>query len=1024
MSKFDEALSMWYHGDVESEYNLRKAHNADLIEKAEELASEMASTKLDEIKVDYKQQVIKEIQDDFIAPKGISLSNLSPLISENVFVDGKLLERKDFIPDSPITDPTNEDVYLFCDDIHQRWLVREKNGPSKLVSRFVVEGCLIVDASGPGVCKSFVVLLKGSPKPLIFQNGNITPASLRKQTIFHQKGLSVKDRKYYYESFIRALCMCKYVFFLTIPKHAGWNTAHDGTRFFVSAENTITVLNDIFDAGSSNNIFKYIILEPSQYTIDTVAEIYHQSCSNDLPVIYGTVLSIMSRLLPYFQDEGFIQDRLWCVETASLNTDKYFTALIQNNNHRSIEGIPASKRITCIEDEFKKHTDCTFVVRHSFVVDKSYDLEKVLKLFYKQMQVTPLDESVGRTVPVLIIDNASAIPDEFPIHQYRIGNVTKAYDIKAIQNGLGALNFCVIKYAEQNPDAIKSELQRAIKNAEKLVSQLPYSVQSSSAIMFIATAIFLYHKKILSLKNVQELLFLLRDEVTNRTTFSNAVGKILSDNICSKKLLIGNALSPPYWKSDMAFISNDGAINITKEIFDILILSQLEIPLGRNKVFHSLKAEDLCFTNPKEDLKTRTVIGADGVKNKQRFVSLSRCLLNEDAKMIVDEAIISDIYHNTNKSIDNFYAFIQHDYLNRVAGQVITDYKKINPFICVTGGPGSRKSTFLMMQALQRAMNDDTVIVLDTTNSFSMHELYEHGIPKEIVDKHFIFWDVCSEGWPVDLMDFSKSASKEEMISVIYSLLVSGTHLSGESQLSILTNKISSMLDDIYKQEGSEKKDISCICDYFDETDADEKRVYNRLKALFCQVNTANTIPQKWQDFLNYRGKIIVFSNGGNVSNADVNVMDVIFDSLYSYKDKHRENSLTVIIDEVQKMNLRSNAPLNTLLSLGRKSNISMIIASQRFSKGYDNLGRIEGYCGTKIFCRPMDNCIDTVSKLTGISEDELQMFEDGYCAVMGSIYSEYYNKNIPMKTAVCGYIYRPPELGEYKDYTEEFEQP
>lgn len=263
MSKFDEDLSMWCHGDVESEYNLRKAHNADLIEKAEELASEMASTKFDEIKVDYKQQVIKEIQDDFIAQKGISLSNLSPLISENVFVDGKLLERKDFIPDSPITDPTNEDVYLFCDDIHQRWLVREKNGLLKLVYRFVVEGCLIVDASGPGVCKSFVVLLKGSPKPLIFQNGNITLASLRKQTIFHQKGLSVKDRKYYYESFIRALCMCKYVFFLTIPKHAGWNTAYDGTHFFVSAENTITVLNDIFDAGSSNNIFKNIILEPS-----------------------------------------------------------------------------------------------------------------------------------------------------------------------------------------------------------------------------------------------------------------------------------------------------------------------------------------------------------------------------------------------------------------------------------------------------------------------------------------------------------------------------------------------------------------------------------------------------------------------------------------------------------------------------------------------------------------------------------------------------------------------------------------
>ena len=248
--------------------------------------------------------------------------------------------------------------------------------------------------------------------------------------------------------------------------------------------------------------------------------------------------------------------------------------------------------------------------------------------------------------------------------------MTENMQADSVQNRQVGFVRCCLKYAEQNPDAIKSELQRAIKNAEKLVSQLPYSVQSSSAIMFIATAIFLYHKKILSQKNVQELLFLLRDEVTNRTTLcssiSDAVGKILSDNICSKKLLIGNALSPPYWKSDMAFISNDGAINITKELFDRVILSQLEIPLGRNKVFRSLKAEDLCFTNPKEDLKTRTVIGADGVKNKQRFVSLSRCLLNEDAKMIVDEAIISDIYHNTNKSIDNFHAFIQHGYFRRV----------------------------------------------------------------------------------------------------------------------------------------------------------------------------------------------------------------------------------------------------------------------------------------------------------------------------------------------------------------------
>jgi DNA helicase HerA-like ATPase len=115
-------------------------------------------------------------------------------------------------------------------------------------------------------------------------------------------------------------------------------------------------------------------------------------------------------------------------------------------------------------------------------------------------------------------------------------------------------------------------------------------------------------------------------------------------------------------------------------------------------------------------------------------------------------------------------------------------------------------------------------------------------------------------------------------------------------------------------------------------------------------------------------------------------------------------------------MNMREEAPLNTLLSLGRKLNISLLLASQRFSDGEDDLGRLEGYCDTKVFGRPMDGCLTAVSKATGLSVENLLELEDGFLAILGPIYSEYLKRNKHVKPAVYGELYRLPELGEYND--------
>lgn len=765
------------------------------------------------------------------------------------------------------------------------------------------------------------------------------------------------------------------------------------------------------------NMFNNIHLEPTTDSLDTIADFYHNTCPDTMPVKIGTVLSAMSRLLPQFKEEGFTQDKPWVIETADDNTARFMTAVTQNNNHCSVEPICSHRRITGIEDELSKHVDCTSVIRHSSIVDKYYDLEKILKLFYEQFQTTPLAECVGRTVPILIIDNAGAIPDEFPFYQLSLSKSIKVEDISQIQKAMGALDHCVIKYAENNPDAIKSELQEAIAVAKEQVAKLPYRARSSSAVMFLATAKWLVMKGILCEADIQEILHWLQTELYNRATLSNAIaseiGKLLSNEICCGRLGVGNASSPPYWKSDMAFISNDGAINLTRQLFVEEILTQLKLPVGHNKVFNCLKAEDLCFVNPGEDMKTRTVTDADGVKNKQRFVSLSRCLLSEEANRIVDETIASDIFHRQYKPIANFFPIVKHQRLDMIAGQVITDYKQGTPFIAVTGAQGAGKTDWIMIQALQKAKAGDIVVVLDPTNAFCRDELSGHMIPDEIIDELVEFWDMSINGFPINVPDYEGCVNIHQKVQRLSSLLISGMHLTGPQQKLVLISKVAEWLESTPINNSIE---LASLPASFGET-ADERKLYSRIKALFGTVNMYRNVPFSWADRLSSKGKILVVSCGNANINEHSNPFDVVLDTLYSYKDIHRDEKVTIIMDEFQTLNRYKGCTLEAILSRGRKLNLSAILASQDYTDKKDPIGRFYAYCGTLVFFRPLgEECVKAIAELTKLDTNVIRTLPDFNCAVLGPIYSEHFKKNIQLNSATVGKTYRPPYVGDYDD--------
>ena len=998
--------------EIEAEWDAQKKEQA-----TQEIAAMMP-----EIKKNARAEADKEVRAEYKLSDGRRIFGLSKFNCESSIANGLELFPNSFISDRPIDDPISEDTRLNFDDQNDKWYVREKNGLPKLISRFVVVGCLIVNASGPGKCQAFVVFLKGRADPLIFWGGIIEAADLRRQTQFHKKGLSYTRKDLYHESFLRALRLCKAIYFLTIPKHAGWNRTPGGSRVFVESAMMRTEFEGLFfneetgekKCNKMHNVFLDISLESPYRKLEDVVVDYHSLLPNTLPIKIGTVISAMSRLLPHYKEEGLTQDRLLVMETADDDTAKAIIAVLQNRNHRSTEALFSSMRMPYIEEEITHYVDCVAIVRHSCSICSMHDRNKIVKYLYEFLQNGYADDVLRRLVPVLFIDNAGTIPEEFEIHQLSIVDRLKCDNIEQILRVIGELDYYVVKFAEKNPDAVKQSIKVAVTKAKEMVSTLLRRSQSSSAVMLLSTAIMLKDGGVLTDADVKGVQEWLRTEAKSRTSMSRSVvkaaGAALSKAICSGMLQIANQFGPPFWRADRAFIASDDSLNITKEVLEDEILP--ELPVGKNKALEYLEKEDVL--NPDKgggDQKTWTVETEDGKRKPRRFYSFSRDLLTPEADRIVDESTASDLFHKPDEPIDNFFPFIKHRHLDMVAGQVITDYKHGTPFIDVTGAQGAGKTDWLQMQVVQRAKAGDVVVVFDPTNAFCKDELLVHRIPEEIIDNYFTFWDMSIQGWPVNILDFEGCEDITQRVQKLSSLLISGMHLTGSNQIPIVMTKAEEWLKEYEINNSLSIHDLPARFD----GNAEERQLKTKLAGLLSTVkDTRNGVqPPGWNKLLSERGKVLVISAGNATINVGANPFDILFDVLYSFKDKNRDGRMTVVIDEVQTLNHQKDSTLVHILSRARKLDISVILASQDYLNS--SLAVVYKYCGTHILFRPLgEECIRAVAELTMLDINIIRTLPDFCCAVMGAIYSEHSKRNIQLESAVIGETYRPPYVGNY----------
>ncbi len=123
-------------------------------EEMEKAVDAKVSELLPAIQEQERENARKVIREEYRLAEGVKIYGLSQFISESVTIDGEELFPNNFIPDRPVNESISEDNPLYFDDKSDEWRLFVKNGKTKLISRFVVIACLIVDASGPGSCRA------------------------------------------------------------------------------------------------------------------------------------------------------------------------------------------------------------------------------------------------------------------------------------------------------------------------------------------------------------------------------------------------------------------------------------------------------------------------------------------------------------------------------------------------------------------------------------------------------------------------------------------------------------------------------------------------------------------------------------------------------------------------------------------------------------------------------------------------------------------------------------------------------
>lgn len=983
-------------------HDLIKKHEEEIEEKAQKIAESKAEGILEAKKGDYQLEVLKQLQEEGLHKEGMKISASSPLISETFTVGGLELQPSDFIPNSVATDPLYEEKMLIRNAYSLEWQEQDRNtGKRKFICICDPTSVLIANPQGIGRCENIIVTLKGEKKPLIFPGGDISYESFRKQTRFLRKGLKA-DARIIYEAFLRAIRECPCKLFLTIPKHAGWVKLQSGDSIYISSESVIPGLEELFPTEVRGHKLIH-----HELPLEVISAMYSAALPNNMEAKLLTTIRTSTCLLPFYEAEGLRPDRGFVAVYNSESAKEACVALTKRQNYKTTVTSSISERISRIRTYFETSNDSTVVLSSSGIIDDSRSIHNGLKAIYENLNRTNGIEDNTRKFFVMLTDSPGSFPEDFPAYYTTCELSLDTKNIEIIQRFAGMLDYALIEFAGRNPDATKQLVCEGIKLARGVVTRFKNTEVTDSMIMTLATAHILSKLHIISDIEMQSIIHWFRTEATSRSTMTDTICRefksAVSSAILSGELKIAKQYGQPYFMSDghTAFIAeNDRSINMDEDVVKNVIISKLNT---RSVVKMNKHINEKGLLKGKHGNKRKLKVTYDaGVLEDTEVFSYSRSVLNVEAKAFVDDIIDNEYWFNVGDYPAGFVPVLYNKDGTRAAGYVFKPEQDDNPHEGYFGYTRSGKTFAMTNRSIQKVVVEgaDAVIIFDQTGGFSTAEVDKH-IGKELREQYFSLWNVYEDGVPVNLLDLRGCLSykeKKERLTRIYAIM---SRSLGSYQEQILKYAVKDMLYDMKNNPDITILDIkNYIVQYNDDGEIvlDEAHKKLRLK-LMAVLDELEDMPQRknnWGEFLKEQGKpIVVISTGADNVGKGSEIIDMMLENLYSYKQCYPDSRYTVVIDEAQDLYLHEKGAVNVLLRKGGKHRITMLLASQSFPDSNVQFGKVVGNCGRLRSYHPKADDLKRTAEYFNCGRDEVDSLKQGECYDKGPFWSRYRSENV-----------------------------
>ncbi|SEH87740.1 AAA-like domain-containing protein, partial [Ruminococcus flavefaciens] len=886
---------------------------------------------------------------------------------------------------------------IFQDKLSYLWKFKERNGYEGNIAKFRILQALVVNPRAPSEYECICIELE--------YEGKVYSITLTMRQYMKREVLP-------YLSFIRRNPDCpeKYLeaaFYLAVqeiterkllftPKRSGWSKDSEGHLLFASAE----IVNPQYMSCYPTDVRERQLL-PTDRAIVDIAKDY----SMVLPRIWQykllIALRIASLLLYFFEKEGIKPDQLIIVEPACPSAAKTAIALLKTQNYSSqvVKSLMSTK--SELKKAFRDSNDSMVVLYDDARIENGKRHDELLKVVVDDLQGTNGIEDSTRHLTSIICENPCVIPEDTPAMYINLCEKVNIGDPDKLQRFSGEFDSALIQAIVNDPTNMLAFIKNALKAAdiETLTIQNSENINAKKMIRVAISIMFSYG--LISEEETKSILTWMKSGSDNRddsvTAIFNDFINVLNELIATGIFKITTQKGFPYYKLQSKTIVYDGFwLNFEPELWDYILMRMRTC----KKKYKILKALEKCMEKNHRQKEYKRNIDVDIAPKIQISISVfsipSIILYPSNLEKVRELKYAG--YQLTKVEAANIK--LRPLVMNR-AGTCLYGQNMepdLNYHQLISGDSRSGKSTYEGEQAVDAAINDEQVLIVDNDGSWSEREVRKR-LPESIIDKYFSFWSIPKMGLPVNLADVSDCDDVTEKKDRIKSVLSCAARSLGDKQGKVLYKRIGVMLKD--------KNDDINICDilaYLEKKDEVQKALRDKIEGVLEDFEELPTPKTSWREFFSSKKKIVVISTGFDSVAKGSYVTDMLLASYYAYKQHFPETRNTIILDEAQDLDISTDSAIDKLLRKGAKHGIRMLIATQHFSAVKEKLGKTFGNCRTLIIFRPEYVDFADISKLTGVDSATLASLEQGQCLVYGLLYDKTTGKN--KQATVIGWTY------------------